>query len=184
MQYKKRKTNATQTEFLTTVLRLANAHKLYSGLMASIVLSALLALILPGAGARRMAENATFAFMGGAALAVATEQTNGSLRAAAIKNKTLVDELSRKLTDKDLATQQQEISLQSREAHLKTLESTYKQRCDNAATQKIQREVEKEKRKFENEARSKVREAESRLSAATRLADAADKKLKTATRYP
>lgn len=180
MHYKARKHPDSQAEMLSTLLRLASARKLYSGLMASILLSALLALFLPSAGARRTAENATFAFMGAAALSVATEQKTGELRALAIKSKALADDLGRKLADRELVSQQQEIDLQGRETHLKTLESTYKQRCDNAATQRIQREVEAQKRRIETDARNKIREAESKLKTANRQAVAAESKLKKA----
>ena len=173
MAYKRSKTQSSQIDILLSLLRAIGGNKLYSGLMGSIILSALLSLVLPGAGARRTAENTAFALTGATiAVGIAGSKT-GELRSRADKAKALADELAKKLSAQELAAQQQSIAMQARTAALNTQEATYKQRCENASEKRLQRELEAGKRKAQAEANKAVRDAQSRLKASEKKLESA-----------
>jgi len=177
MQYRSRKHNPQNSEALSAIAQFASANKLYSGLMASIVLSALLALFLPSANARRIAENATTGLGGGLIAVAALDGKLSQAKAKADRSERLSKELGEKFAAQELAVQKERLTIQSRESSLKTLESTYRQRCDNEAAKRLQRDTDAAKRKIEADARAKVREADSRAVAAQRQADKAASEL-------
>ena len=119
MAYNRSKTQSSQTDILLSLLRFIGGNTLYSGLMGSIILSALLSLLLPGAGARRMAENTAFALTGATVAAGIAGSKSGELRSHAEKAKALSDELAKKLSVQELAAQQQSIAMQARTAALR-----------------------------------------------------------------
>ena len=165
MAYKRSKAQSSQIDILLGLLRFIGGNTLYSGLMGSIIFLALLSLVLPGAGARRMAENTAFALTGAMVAAGIAGSKSGELRSHAEKAKALSEDLAKKLSAHELAAQQQSIAMQARTAALNTQESTYKQRCENASEKRLQRELEAGRRKIQAEANRAVRDAESRLKA-------------------
>lgn len=173
MAYKRSKAQSSQIDILLGLLRFIGGNTLYSGLMGSIILSALLSLVLPGAGTRRMAENTAFALTGVTVAVGIAGGKSGEIRSQAEKAKALSEDLAKKLSAQELSAQQQSLAIQARVAALDTQEATYKQRCENVSEKRLQRELEAGKRRVQAEASKAIREAQSRLKACEKKLESA-----------
>ena len=165
---------------LDLVLKVLIANKLFTGMMGSIFLTGVLAILSPNPTISRAAGCAASAIAGSWFSYEWLDRKNGELRSQAEKSKALADSLSAKISAKELAIRERETALQVRQGHVEALQSTYKQRADNAATAKAQREIEAAKRKLDTEARVKIRDAEVKSKAAVKSAEQAEAKLKKA----
>ena len=175
-----RRKTQTQTVTLEVVLKLLTTNKVFTATVGTIAIAGSLAILSPNPTISRTASCISSAVAGGWISYELLERKNGELKSQAEKHKALAASSSAKQSAQELAIRERETALEVRQGHIEALESTYKQRADNAATAKAQREIEAAKRQLNTESRVKIRDAEVRLKAAVKLAEQAEAKLKKA----
>lgn len=158
---------------------IASAHKVYTALALSFLLSAVVSAVHPKAGIRLIAANAAFS-IGGAWVATGIgnlriqglQLEKGKMLAAADQLTASQDRREAEIVERQRTLTDAQAELEAARIRLKTFEASYKVRADAAATKAAQVDASKRVAEAERIARRQVTEAEKRLNNAIKDAEA------------
>ena len=164
---------------------IASAHKVYTALLLSLLLSSALSAAHPKAAVRTLATSFSFGIWGAL---VSTVISNARIQTLKLDKQKMLAEADlvkagqerreAEIADRQRSLDTAQAELEAAQLRHKALEESYKAKADAAATNAAQREASRRIAEAERMAKRQVEEAEKRLSRAIKEADASVKRMK------